>query len=70
MTDDSTVSAISEEKVREHIWDKWMEGALETGLLKPLPPADVVAESLDGINVAIELMKKGVSGKKLVVKIC
>ena len=47
-----------------------MEGALESGALKALPAADVVGEGLEGIDGALAIARKGVSGRKIVVKIC
>jgi len=44
-----------------------MPKALELGQLKCLPPAEVVGQGLESINHGCEVMRKGVSGKKLVV---
>lgn len=63
--------AISEEPVRQAIWGDWLEGALESGQLKPSPPAQVVEkEGLEGIDAALAVAQKGYSGKKIVCKIC
>lgn len=64
------VLGISEDAVRRAIWEEWMEVALESGSLKALPMADIVGEGLEGINEALAIARKGVSGKKVVVKIC
>ena len=43
--------------------------ALETGVYKVAPPPEVVSrKGLEGIQEALDILKKGVSGKKLVVE--
>lgn len=66
----SNVLGISEEPVRKAIWEEWLYGALESGQLKALPPAEVVGEGLEGIDGALEVARKGYSAKKIVVRIC
>lgn len=43
--------------------------ALKSGQFKPMPPAEVVGEGLDTIQGAMDELKKGVSAKKIVVKL-
>jgi hypothetical protein len=43
--------------------------ALEKGLLKGKPEADVVGKGLEHIEEAMEKINRGVSAKKLVVKL-
>jgi NADPH:quinone reductase-like Zn-dependent oxidoreductase len=52
--------------VETKVW-KWVEDALAVGELKCLPPPQVVGYGLESIDGAVEMMRKGVSGKKLVV---
>ncbi len=44
-----------------------MPKALELGQLKCLPRPEVVGQGLESLNLACELGRKGVSGKKIVV---
>lgn len=52
----------------EHLWSKYMPDALRSGELKCLPPAEFVGRGLESVQGACDLMSKGVSGKKLVVR--
>ena len=61
--------ALSEDRVVEHVWKKWMPHALKSGQLKCLPDAEIVGYGIDKVNQACELIQQGVSGKKLVVVI-
>lgn len=64
------LASVLEEPVARGVWGEWLEGALASGQFKPSPPAEVVGEGLEGIDGAIAVMRKGVSGKKIVCKIC
>ncbi|KAI1608249.1 zinc binding dehydrogenase [Exophiala viscosa] len=48
------------------IWE-WLEKALREGRMKCMPPHEVVGHGLGDVQKAVDLMGKGVSGKKLVV---
>ncbi|KAJ7632912.1 zinc-binding alcohol dehydrogenase domain-containing protein cipB [Roridomyces roridus] len=51
------------------IWGAWLEGALEDGTMLCRPPYEVVGQGLEEVQKAMDIMGKGVSGKKLVVEI-
>ncbi|KAJ7736994.1 zinc-binding oxidoreductase CipB [Mycena maculata] len=51
------------------IWRKWLPVALEDGSMKCRPHYEVVGKGLEGVQGAVDLISKGVSGKKLVVEI-
>ncbi|KAJ7748808.1 zinc-binding oxidoreductase CipB [Mycena maculata] len=51
------------------IWKEWLPVALEDGSMKCRPHYEVVGKGLEGVQGAVDLMRKGVSGKKLVVEI-
>lgn len=46
---------------------KFVPLALEKGLIKPLPAPEVVGQGLESIQKAVDVMRSGVSAKKLVV---
>ncbi|KAF2150276.1 putative quinone oxidoreductase [Myriangium duriaei CBS 260.36] len=51
------------------VYRNFVTSALESGQLKPWPPARVVGKGLVCINEALELLKTGVSATKLVVEL-
>ncbi|KAF2725732.1 GroES-like protein [Polychaeton citri CBS 116435] len=51
------------------VWKDYITAALEAGKLLCLPPADIVGQGLESVQHAVDLMKKGVNGKKLVVEV-
>lgn len=51
------------------VWGDFVPEALETGVLKPLPPPLVVGKGLGAIQGGIDQNKKGVSFKKVVVEL-
>ena len=53
--------------VGPELFEKWIPGALESGLLKCMPQPFVVGHGLEYLQEACDLMAKGVSAKKLVV---
>lgn len=63
----SNCYAIVEEGLHAYVWKDWLPKALELGQLKCLPKADIVGHGLEQVDGACELMRKAVSGKKLVV---
>jgi len=53
----------------EKLWREFLPAALEKGIIKPAPPAKVIGKGLEMIQEGINLLKKGVSGQKIVVEI-
>lgn len=66
----STGFGLSEQDVRLHIWNKWLPLALSSGQMQCLPPAEIVGEGIEKVSYACEIPREGVSGKKIVVKVC
>lgn len=56
-------------EVRKWFWNEYMQGALEDGRVVPCPSAEIVDGEIKATPKAWDLLKKGVSGKKLVVKV-
>ncbi|KAF5664742.1 oxidoreductase [Fusarium heterosporum] len=50
------------------LWAEWLPGALEDGSMRCMPYPEVVGKGLESIQSAVDLMGRGVSGKKLVVE--
>jgi len=46
-----------------------MEKALANGTLQPQPRAKIVGEGLEAVQMGMDMLRKGVSAVKLVVKI-
>lgn len=51
------------------IWEDFVPAALETGKLLAKPDAHIITGGLDQVQAAMDLQKKGVSAKKIVVEI-
>ena len=51
------------------MWEHWLTDALANGSMKCKPDPEVVGEGLEYIQEALDRMAKGVSAKKLVVKL-
>ena len=49
------------------LFNKYLSEALVVGTFTPSPPAQVVAQGLEGLQVALDACAKGVSAKKIVV---
>lgn len=68
-----TVAALmvltSHKYVADAVWTKFVPGALEKGILKPLPPPMVVGKGLGSIQKGMDENKKGVSFAKVVIEI-
>ncbi|GKT94809.1 zinc-binding oxidoreductase/dehydrogenase [Colletotrichum tofieldiae] len=56
------------EEVQNPIWRDFVPGALEKGQLQPKPEPEVVGEGLASIQAGLDMLKKGVSAKKLVIQ--
>jgi NADPH:quinone reductase-like Zn-dependent oxidoreductase len=50
----------------ESIWGEWLEGALESGVLRPAPEPEVF-RGLEQVEKAVDMCRKGLSGRKVVV---
>ncbi|GLA61394.1 hypothetical protein AtubIFM55763_006045 [Aspergillus tubingensis] len=57
----------SNKHVAEGIWRDFVFKALETGRLQPKPDPEVVGKGLEKVQEAVDILKKGVSAKKIVV---
>ncbi|KAF9761314.1 hypothetical protein IL306_003865 [Fusarium sp. DS 682] len=53
----------------KRLWVDWLLGALEHGTMKCVPHPEVVGKGLEEIQDAVDMIGKGVSGKKLVVEL-
>ncbi|RBR14511.1 hypothetical protein FVER53590_03353 [Fusarium verticillioides] len=51
------------------IWIDWLPGALENGTMKCMPHPEVIGKGLEEIQGAVDIIGRGVSGKKLVVEL-
>jgi hypothetical protein len=51
------------------VWVDFLPEALEKGVFIPAPDPRIVGKGLDNIPAALDLLKKGVSAKKLVVSL-
>jgi hypothetical protein len=49
------------------IYNDFLPEALKKGVIKPAPPAEVVGHGVGSIQKGVDVLKKGVSGKKIVV---
>lgn len=50
-------------------WTQWLEGALSSGQLKPVPVNLHVIEGLERVNEGFDMLRKGVSAAKVVVRV-
>jgi NADPH:quinone reductase-like Zn-dependent oxidoreductase len=53
----------------EWFFNEYLHSALENGSVVPAPPVEVVEGGIEATQKVWDLLKKGVSGKKLVVKV-
>ena len=58
-----------EQAVGKMIYQGLLPKALQTGRIKPAPKPEVVGSGIESIQKGVDLLKKGVSGKKVVVKL-
>lgn len=58
-----------EDFVAVDVWKNWVPAALKSGLLVPRPRAEVHEGGLEKVQDILNLQKKGVSAKKLVLVI-
>ncbi|KAH8688997.1 zinc-binding oxidoreductase CipB [Talaromyces proteolyticus] len=57
----------SNKYVADGIWKDFVSKALENGRLKPKPDPEVTGNGLEEIQKAVDILKKGVSAKKIIV---
>lgn len=55
--------------VGKTVFEDFLPGALEDGRFVPAPKAEVVGKGLENVQKAIDILRKGVSAKKLVVSL-
>lgn len=55
--------------IAEYIWGKWLEPALERGIMKCMPGAKVAGQGLENIQAGCDKWAQGVSAMKIVVEI-
>ncbi|KAF4302491.1 Zinc-binding alcohol dehydrogenase domain-containing protein cipB [Botryosphaeria dothidea] len=55
--------------VGKAVFEDFLPGALEDGRFVPAPKAEVVGKGLENVQKAIDILRKGVSAKKLVVSL-
>ena len=60
--------AFSDREIGMKVWGAWVPQALESGLLKAVPPARVVGKGLESLQEAMDVQKAGVSFEKIVVE--
>ena len=51
----------------KEIYSNFLPDALKSGRIKPAPQADVVGHAVEHIQAAVDKLKAGVSGSKVVV---
>jgi NADPH:quinone reductase-like Zn-dependent oxidoreductase len=70
-TDQTMAHSISAENSEVGAWlfNEWLPAALESGTFKPSPKAQVVPGGLKSAQKAIDMVKKGISGRKLVLEV-
>ncbi|KAK3392709.1 zinc-binding oxidoreductase CipB [Podospora didyma] len=56
-----------EPEVARRIWGSFVPSALKSGKLAPYPEALVIGEGLDDVQKGLDVQKKGVSAKKVVI---
>lgn len=62
-------TAVKDDPCCAPIWTDWLSSGLADGSMKCKPDPYVVGEGLEYVQEALDLMAKGVSAKKLVVKL-
>jgi hypothetical protein len=61
------IHAEPESNIGKAVFHDYLIKALETGQLKPAPPAKVVGTGLEAVQGGMDDLRKGVSATKLVV---
>lgn len=55
-------------QLSQNTW-RWLERSMTDKTVKYMPPAEIVGHGLESVQLAVDMLAKGVSGKKLVVTI-
>lgn len=63
----TTIAQDPHKHVAKAIWNEFVPKALENGRLKTKPNPEVVGKGLQDIQHAVDVLKRGVSAKKIVV---
>lgn len=58
---------IYQDTVGKHLWQDFLPSALATGTFRYKPDPEVVGHGLENVQKAVDLLREGVSAKKLVV---
>ena len=64
-----TIAAEENKPIADAIWKDFVPAALESGQLKPVPEELVVGNGLEAIQHGLDVQKRGVSARKVVVSI-
>jgi hypothetical protein len=54
--------------IGEYIFGEFLPEALEKGVMQAKPDAEVVGKGLESVQHGVDVLKKGVSAKKIVVE--
>jgi hypothetical protein len=55
--------------IGEYIFGEFLPGALDKGVIKAKPDAEVVGRGLESVQRGVDVLRKGVSAKKIVVEL-
>lgn len=58
---------VASNNVGDAVWQMWVPGALKDGSLKCLPEPLVVGKGLESVQKGLDVQRKGVSAKKVVI---
>jgi len=58
-----------DDDVAEKVWGEWLTPALERGIMRCLPEANVVGKGLESVQAGCDRLREGVSAMKIVVEI-
>ena len=53
--------------IGQHVWNSFAPEALANGTLKAKPDAQIVGHGLESVQKGVDLLRKGVSARKIVV---
>lgn len=65
----SAVVATSEKELGQWLYNEYLQASLADGSIKALPQPQLVSGGLAGVQEAMDTLHKGVSGKKVVVRV-
>lgn len=58
-----------QEKLGQWYFNDWLEKAMEEGTVVPAPQIEIVDGGVEAAHKVFDMLKKGVSGRKLVVQV-